>query len=499
LTLSGIAIYIDLQHMKLMGKNTAAAMLAVAGLCLPANSLIVWKGKVVPEWPDQHLAALGKGSAGSPPAKTAAGAPFGFYSHPGALTYGVTMIVDFSDQAAAFTAAQVTDWLNKPGFTMGSTRGSVRDYFYEVSNGQLELTSDVYGYYRARHPKSWYEGLPGYTGSDSLVREMMNYFDPLVDFSKYDNDKNGTTEAVNFVYAGSGQTYAQGLWPHSGNVGQTRDGVSVGRYNMSDMGTSLTLYVFCHENGHMIFGWPDLYWFGDYCIMGNRMSDVNPQAVNDFYRADQGWIPTVDITASTNARYFAWHNSGGFRYINPSKPQEMFYWSKVRNTGRWSNLRGSGVLLYHFDYTLGGNTSGTRRSLFVVEADGNNAMANAQWPNPGSAAADFFYQANKAEFSSTTNPASLWGLRIYSISALADTMNFYVGTGPVAARQAGGLQLVHPAVSTGPAALFNLKGVRVGWFGSDGKMLGLDNRPLAPGGYVVPAPGKAVVTMVPAR
>ncbi len=466
--------------------KTAVKILVIAGICQPAYSLIVWEGKVVTEWPDQHLAALGKGSAGSPPAKAAAG--FGFYSHPNALTYGVTMIVDFSDRPAVFTAAQITDWLNKPGFTMGSTKGSVHDYYYEVSNGQLDLENDVYGYYRAQHPKSWYEGLPGYSGSDSLVKEMMNYFDPSVDFSKYDNDKNGTTEAINFVYAGSGQTFAQGLWPHSGNVGQTRDGVRVGRYNMSDMGNSLTLYVFCHENGHMIFGWPDLYWFGDYCIMGNRMSDVNPEAVNDFYRADQGWIPTVDITSSTNARYRVWPNGTGYRYVNPAKTQEMFFWSNVKNTGRWSNLRGRGILLYHFDYTIGGNTSGTQRSLYVVEADGNNAMAGAQWPNPGSAATDFYYQPNKSEFSSSTNPASLWGLRIYNISAIADTMTFYVGTGPIAVRETK-LQMVRPVLSSGPAALFNLMGARVGMLGRNGKILGLDGRSIAPGNYIARTPG----------
>ena len=454
-------------------------------LVYQAFPLIVWNGNVVPEWPDQPLAALGKGSAGSPPAASAGG--FGFYSNPQGTIFALTMIVDFSDQPAAFTTAQVTDWLNKPGFSMGSTRGSVHDYYFEVSNGRLDLENDVYGYYRAKHPKSWYEGLSGYSGSDSLVKEMMVYFDPLVDFSKYDNDNNGTTEAVNFVYAGSGQTFAQGLWPHAGNVGQTRDNVRVGRYNMSDMGASLTLYVFCHETGHMLFGWPDLYWFGDYCIMGNRMSDPNPQAVNDFYRADQGWIPTTDVTASANAKYSAWHNGGGFRYENTSRLQEMFYWSKIKNTGRWSNVRGSGILLYHFNFTKNGNTSGTSRSLFVVEADGNNAMAAAQWPSPGSAASDFFFQANKAEFSSATTPASAWGLRIYNISGLADTMSFYVGTGVVSSRLPERLA-VHSAVYGGRNVLFNLKGERVGRIEQGGNIFLQMRGHCAPGTYVARTP-----------
>ena len=406
-------------------RKLPVAIFALLALFLQSGfALIVWNGKIVAEWPEEHLAALRKANT-----RTAAKGGFGFYAHPQGITYALTMIVDFSDQPAVFTATQVNDWLNTPGFSIGGTKGSVRDYYLEVSNGQLDLRNDVFGYYRAKKPKSYYEGFSDYLGSDELVNEMMDYFDPMVDFSKYDNDKNGSTEAISFVYAGSGKTWGQGLWPHSGNVNRTCDGVHVGSYNMSDMGNKLTLYVFCHETGHMLFGWPDLYWFGDYSIMGNRMSDVNPEAVNDFYRADQGWIPTVTITTATNAIYKAGPNQTGFRLVNPAKSQEMFFWSTVKNTGRWSNLLGKGILLYHFDRTVGGNTSGSSRGLYVVEADGNNAMAAAQWPNPGSAASDFFYAPNKSGFSASTTPASQWGLRIYNIGPIADTMTFSVGAG----------------------------------------------------------------------
>jgi M6 family metalloprotease-like protein len=452
-------------------------VLLFAAIFQPAQALIVWEGKIVTEWPDQQITSLEKGTTSS--SIEAATGGFGFYSHPKGTVYGITMIVDFSDQAAKFTKDQVNDWLNKPGFTMGTTKGSVRDYYFECSNGQLDLQNDVVGYYRAKNPKSYYESSSGYAKAEELVNELISYFDTIVDFSKYDNDKNGTTEAINFVYAGSGQTWGQGLWPHSGSIGKTRDGVRLGRYNMCDMGSTLSLYVFCHETGHMIFGWPDLYWFGDYCLMGNRMSDVNPQAINDFYRADQGWIETETITQSTNSIFRAWNNGAGYRLVNPSKPQEMFFWSVVKNSGRWSNLRGKGLLIYHFDASVKSNSSGTQRSLYVVEADGNNAMASAQWPSPGSASTDFFYQGNKNEFSSTTQPSSLWGLRIYGISTASDTMTFSVGTKPVAI---GDIQIKPVFSPKNPTMyLFNLKGVRVGFIDANGKALGINNRPLPQG------------------
>lgn len=247
-------------------------LLLGGALASAAHATILWEGREVAEWPDQHLSALGKSSAGSrPPAA-------GFYPAPKGIVYGLTMIVDFSDSPAKFTREQVDDWLNKPGFVMGSTKGSVRDYYLEVSNGQVDLRNDVVGYYRAKNTKAYYED----NSASELTREMIEYFDAQgVDFSKYDNDKNGTTESISFVYAGRPKGRDNGaLWPHSGGLGMSKDGVKLGRYNMSDMSDNLTLYVFAHETGHMVFGWPDLYWFGDWCIMGNRMSDVNPQAIN---------------------------------------------------------------------------------------------------------------------------------------------------------------------------------------------------------------------------
>jgi M6 family metalloprotease-like protein len=467
--------------MKLHFRKKTVQLLIVIAMFQPAYPLIVWDGKIVPQWPDQYFAAQ-KMPGAKPFLRKTVAAGFGFYAHPSGTIYGLTMLVDFSDQVANFTIAQVTDWLNKPGYTSTSANGSVHDYYYDVSNGLLDLENDVYGYYRAKHPKSWYEGMPGYSGSDSLVNEVMSYFDPTVNFSKYDNDKNGTTEAINICYAGSGQTYAQGLWPHSGWIGGKHDNVTVGSYNMSDMGTSLSLYVFCHENGHMLFGWPDLYWFGDYCLMGNRPNDVNPPAINDFFRADQGWILTTDITASTNALYKTWHNNGGFRFVNPSKAQEMFYWSKIKNAGRWSNLKGSGILLYHFDYSLGGNTSATHRCLYVVEADNSNAMAAAQWPSPGSRATDFYYSPNKTEFSSTTAPTSLWGLRIYNISAIADSMTFSVGTGVIATIPR--LSPVMEKDNTGPVLLYAVDGTKAGFLTINDKPAGANGRQLTKGFYI---------------
>jgi M6 family metalloprotease-like protein len=406
------------------------SLLFVAGIVSVSSALIVWDGKIVTEWPDESRPFLSKTRSSSDASKG-----FGFYSRPSGKIYCLTMIVDFSDETAKFTNEQVDKWLNEPGYSEGVCNGSVRDYYYDCSNGMLELTNDVYGYYRAKKPRSYYENFPDYTGADELVSEMIDYFDAQIDFSKYDNDDDGTTEAISFVYAGEGLTWGRGLWPHAGYIGKSRDNVRLGRYNMSDMGRQLVLYVFCHETGHMLFGWPDLYWFGDYCIMGNRMSDVNPQAINDFFRADQGWIPVTDITPDDNKICTATHNGAAFRYVNPNDKQEMFLWSVIRTEGRWSNVSGNGILLYHFNARIHGNTSGTQRTLYIVEADGDNRLADDQWPSPGYDAGDFFNGENADEFSQNTWPESQWGFRMYDIGTAGDTMSFKVGNGVGSIRQ----------------------------------------------------------------
>jgi hypothetical protein len=201
------------------------------------------------------------------------------------------------------------------------------------------------------------------------------------------------------------------------------------------MGTALSLYVFSHETGHMLFGWPDLYGFGDYCLMGNYMDATNPVPVNDFFRADQGWIPLTDITASTNATFAATAHETGYRYVNPAKSQELFFWSNSQNTGRWSMLDGSGILMLHYDGSIDGNNPPQPLELAVVQADGKKDLDATTWPSPGSDAKDYFRAGYKAEFSSTTSPKSSWnngsasGLRIYAISATGSEMQFSVGDG----------------------------------------------------------------------
>src|SRR5688500_5926028 len=124
-----------------LGVALAAALCA---LCLaePAQGLIVWNGKIVPAWPDQAVQV--------PAGAQLAATNIGLYPDPKGTVYGLTLLIDFSDAAPAFTSDEINAWLNQQGYTGGGLNGSVRDYFSDQSNGLLDFQNEIFGFYRAK-------------------------------------------------------------------------------------------------------------------------------------------------------------------------------------------------------------------------------------------------------------------------------------------------------------------------------------------------------------
>ena len=229
---------------RLLPPLAAAALLAAS----PAHALIVVDGQIVEHWPDQP-------QKGARAERLPAGAthPIGFYPDPKGVVYGLTILVDFSDASPAFSVDEIDAWLNEPGFSRDGLNGSVRDYYFDNSNGLVDFQNQVVGFYRASQPKSYYEGGNGYERASELVAELMDHFDDEVDFSEFDNDGDGRTEAISIVYAGEAEEWGQGLWPHAGGLNEQRDGVRLTRYQMTALGSRFALYVMVHELGHMLF------------------------------------------------------------------------------------------------------------------------------------------------------------------------------------------------------------------------------------------------------
>jgi M6 family metalloprotease-like protein/MYXO-CTERM domain-containing protein len=418
-------------HPNVVQSKTVAGLLGAVCLSLSpqASATIVWEGREVAAWPDAPIVA----PAGK--AQLAVSTPL--FPHPSGVVRGLTILVDFSDQAAAYTKADVEAWLNQEGFNGFNLKGSVRDYFFGQSQGKVDYQNEVHGFYRASKPKSYYQEADGYGRAQELLDDVLEALDEEIDYSAFDNDGDGKTEAISLLYAGGEGTFGKGLWPHAGGTNQERDGVRLSRYMMTAMNNKPTNYVFAHESGHMLFGWPDLYGVGDYCIMANRGSDTNPVGINDMFRADQGWVEFVDIEPSTNARLSSTPDGVVYRYLNPARPSEYFLWSNLENQQEWVSIDGSGLLVWHFDDSINGNDPPEPLQLAVVQAGGGRQLGDTTWPSPGSDAADLFAKGGKQEVGPQTQPNTKWndgsesGLRIYDISTPGPTMEFSVGTGPL--------------------------------------------------------------------
>src|SRR6478735_2419434 len=127
-----------------------AAWATIFTLSSGASALIVWDGKIVPAWPDAAQPA-------APPGAAFAAQNIGLYQHPKGNVYGLTLLIDFSDAMPAFTKQDIDAWLNQKGYSAGGLNGSVRDYYLDESNGVVDFQNEIFGFYRAQHPKSYYE------------------------------------------------------------------------------------------------------------------------------------------------------------------------------------------------------------------------------------------------------------------------------------------------------------------------------------------------------
>lgn len=335
---------------------------------------------------------------------------------------GLTLIIDFEDEPGTVPAADFDAYLNQEGYNGYGNNGSVRDYFFDVSGGALNYTNHVPAQYiRAPEPKSYYEdpNVTFGTRARALVVWALQYLDSQGhDFSVYDANGDGYIDAVNVFYAGYPDGgWSVGLWPHSWVMSFYADGVSSYKYQITNIGASLRLSTFCHENGHMIMFWPDLYDYGyessgvgGFCLMCSSGAGTNPVRPCAYLRAEAGWEPTVELSG-LQAGLVASHDAMNiFKVPYDGQPNEYYLIENRQRQGRDSSIPGSGGLaIWHVD-EHGSNddeqqTPSQHYLVTLVQADGRWDLENGR--NNGDLT-DLWYAPNYVEFDPTTSPAATW-------------------------------------------------------------------------------------------
>jgi hypothetical protein len=250
--------------------------------------------------------------------------------------------------------------------------------------------------------------------------------------------------ATNVFYAGTRvNKWAKGLWPHSHHLSlpfPLAPGKNAFDYQITDMTEELSLATFCHENGHMICDFPDLYDYGTessgvgaYCLMcaGGVVDNKNPTDINPYLKYRAGWAQQVTLVqhgqnlaaVAKSNRYFLYRKSS----------TEYFVIENRMATGRDAALPSQGLGIWHID-ELGDNQNeqGTLEKHYecaLMQADGRRDLENDN-QNIGDAT-DLFSTAVNSSFGPATAPDSNWwdgtasGLDITGIGAAGASITFH--------------------------------------------------------------------------
>ncbi len=398
----------------------------------------------------------------APPSKTTTG-----------TKVGLTLLIDFDDDPATIPQAEIVNFCNGDSYSNYGNNGSVKQYFKDVSNNTLTYSNVVTVYIRipnTLHPKSYYNDTTKSCGTQgnllikdaiAILKALPNYTTEILPaFSALTTDSSKRVVACNVFYAGgNGGVWSKGLWPHSyamvsaGAQELSSGGMLVWNYQLTNIGSSLTLGTFCHENGHMLCGYPDLYDYGYdskgvgyYCLMGYGGSGGNPGQICAYLKIASGWGSVTDLTSNSVVNATLSSTGTGFnkfyRYRKPGSTIEYFLLENRNKSGRDTILPGSGVAVWHID-EYGSNdtqstTTNSTHANYEATLEQADNLAHLQANSNYGDAKDFYYTNNTAtgfvnEFSDVTGPGASWwdgtksGLMLYNFSAAATTMTFSVG------------------------------------------------------------------------
>jgi len=383
---------------------------------------------------------------------------------------GLTLLIDFSDDPATIASSEIDSFLNSDSYSGYGNNGSVKKYFSDVSNGQLTYTNVVIAYVRMAQPKSYYNdtSVADNCGDQGrlLINDALTILKARPDYTStilptlnaLTADAYGNVAAFNVYFAGANSgVWSNGLWPHSWVLASPvalGNGKNLYYYQITNVGSALELGTFCHENGHMLCDFPDLYDYdydskggaGVFSLMGYGGGGTNPSQVDAYLKRAAGWATTIDLTSVSNstATLTAAPTSGYntfYRYQKPGISTEYYLFENRQKTGRDSGLPAAGIAIWHVDelgdrdnQSLTPNTSHANYELTLVQADNLWHFENNQ--NSGDVN-DLYYPANTATaysntFHASSLPSATWwdgtgsALTFNSFSTSAATMTFSV-------------------------------------------------------------------------
>ena len=309
----------------------------------------------------------------------------------------LVLLIDFPDLVATHSVSEFENFMNQENY---NGTGSFRDYFLKASDNKLDVNADVLGWYRADSSYAYYGKKNGYDRTRLLVREAVDEAEAAgIDFSNYDNDKDGYVDGIILVHAGQGAeegSLDDYIWSHRSTLGsnyyRTYDGAVINDYmanperrifSNNGAGGMVGIGVFCHEFGHGM-NLPDLYdidysspGIGSWGLMGGGgwLGDEKvPAFMSAYSRVALGWITPEKISSGSFSLAASTISTTIYK-INTSVAGEYFLLENRQQIGQDSYLEGSGLAIWHIDDNQkvtdnSDNSDDNHRLVDLEQADG---------------------------------------------------------------------------------------------------------------------------------
>lgn len=306
-----------------------------------------------------------------------------------------------------------------------AARNSVKQYFAEVSRGLIDIQGEIVGpLMMPRKLKTYAHGESGMSNAQpnarTLARDAAEAANGQVNFAPYDNDGNGFVDAFIVVHAGRGaeETGSKNdIWSHKWVLPSgpyQADGTKI--YAYLTVPEDAKIGVCCHELGHLLFGWPDLYdtdgsseGLGDWCLMAggswNGNGDV-PAHPSAWCKAEQGWVNVV--TQKTNEKVTipdVKDSRTVFRLWKEGANGREYFLVENRQRALYDKyLPGEGLLIYHVDDSVDSNDDERHPKIGLMQADGQEDLNHGR--NRGDAGDAYPGTGKNTEFTKTSTPSS---------------------------------------------------------------------------------------------
>lgn len=334
----------------------------------------------------------------------------------------VVVLAQFSDQAMGQSKEHFSDLFFSTGVL---EHGSVREYYREVTNNKVDLVGEVVGPYTLPMKMADYAHGKSGTGfiepnARTMALDALVRADPDVDFAPYDNDGDGFVDAFIVIHAGSGAEATgkpSDIWSHKWVLpGDAYDADGTRIYAYLTVPEDSKIGVCCHELGHLLFGFPDLYdtdlsseGVGNWCLMGggswNGGGDI-PAHPSAWCKMQQGWVSVsapsgnaaVDIGDVKTSRtvYRLWKNGmAGTEYFLVENRQKKLYDQE---------LPGAGLLIWHVDETIPQNSDENHPKVALLQADGRRNLEHGD--NRGDAGDPYPGATNNTTLNESSKPNS---------------------------------------------------------------------------------------------